>query len=136
MFCIEEYSFRHLSKLFLFCADGLYYYGVRILTGTSFKFSLYDIHITLVGDKATMSGHDRHTHFGKKYSWHDDLLMESDEDLGQVEVVTLKNKNLMRMQQHIQFVEVHDFNRGQKRIFPLLPLGCSWPHCLLLVFYQ
>ncbi len=116
-----------LSSLVI--AGGKFYYGVRIVTGSQEGAEAEfagDVYIKLLGNKASSqvklgsfltaleSRYDRQ-HF-------DDLVIETDQDLGDVLVVTLGNcydgPDVVIASWFVDFVMIYDFKGQQGEEFP------------------
>ena len=109
---------------------GKFYYGVRIVTGSQAGAGTddTDIYITLTGSKAStgkvgisswlkvLKGNFNRRTF-------DDLVIECDDDLGQVLMVTLGNDKDWLIQVdspwYIEFVTVHNFQSTLNEEFPV-----------------
>ena len=115
----------------LITADpGKFYYGVRIVTGSQAGAgsSNTDIYITLTGSKAStgkvgISGWLKVLKGDFKRRTFDDLVIESEDDLGHVLVVTIGNdrERLLEMASpwYVDFTVVHDFQTSLNEQFPV-----------------
>ena len=109
---------------------GKYYYGVRIATGSQEGAGTTDtdVYITLTGNKGSsgkvgisswlkaLKGHFKRRTF-------DDLIIESDGDLGRVLVVAIGNEKEwfagLGAPWYVDFVTVHNFQSNLNEEFPV-----------------
>ena len=132
---------RHLSQLSLLTYNdcffftntigtGKYYYGARIVTGRCEGAGTKDtdVYITLIGSKAssgkiTVGGWLKALKGSCSRHTFDDLIIESDGDLGQVLVVGVGNEKdlltILGAPWFVDFVMVHDFQSNLNEEFPV-----------------
>ena len=101
-----------------------YYYGVRILTGSQKDAGSdwrADIRVTLIGKLARSDGDELLGWWeilGSDNMQYDDFILECNQSLGQVQVVTLENKAKGNQSWYVDFVEVHDLETTEEQVFP------------------
>ena len=109
---------------------GQYYYGVRVVTGSMAGAGTTDtdVYITLIGDKASsgkvgISGWLTALKGSYSSRTFDDLVVESDGDLGTILVVAIGNEKEwfadMGAAWYVDFVMVHNFQSNLNEEFPV-----------------
>ena len=118
-----------------FITDGKFFYGVRIVTGSHQKIAIspYKVNFSLTGTKASsgsislsrsdgLFGLDKHSF---KHSTFDDLIVQSNEDLGEVEVIGLSLEQLshdrdpdLLIQWYVEFITLVDYKESKEITFP------------------
>ena len=121
---------QYITFMLLTIEPGKYYYGVRVATGSQKGAGTKDtaVYITLIGDKASsgkvgISSWLKALKGSCKRRTFDNLIVESDDDLGQVLVVGIGNEKKWfagsEAPWYVDFVMVHNFQSSQNEEFPV-----------------